>query len=79
MTTLAGRKIRRYREDRSPKMSRTAFGRPFGAPFSTVRGWEEDGRVPRPATLQAIVAAGIVDHADWFTPAEVDARRSQAA
>lgn len=71
MTTLAGRKIRRYREAQTPKLSRQMFGDRFDTPFSTVQGWEEGGKVPRdPGMMRRICASGIVEHADWFTPAE---------
>lgn len=51
-------------------MSRTVFGAQFGAPFATVRGWEEDGKLPRAPMMNAIVASGIVELGDWFLPAE---------
>ena len=70
MTTLAGRKIRRYRTDREQKLSRAEIGAQFHVSFSTVQGWEEDGKVPRAGTMARIVATGIVTHADWFTPAD---------
>ena len=64
MTTLAGTKIRRFREDR--RLSRAAFGAWYGAPGTTVQGWEEHGkRASRPIVNQ-IAANGIADHADWF-------------
>lgn len=70
MTTLAGRKIRRYREAQTPKLTRHEFGERVGVPFSTVQGWEEDGKIPRTATLARLVATGVVAHADFFAPAD---------
>ncbi|ONK24352.1 hypothetical protein BLX87_05665, partial [Bacillus sp. VT-16-64] len=42
MTTMAGLKIKQFREERA--LSRAAFGAWYGAPGSTVQGWEEDGK-----------------------------------
>lgn len=69
MTTLAGLKIKRFRFAQSPKLSREAFGARFGAAYGTVQGWEEEGKVPRRDTMNALTAAGVVDHADWYRPA----------
>lgn len=66
MTSLAGRKIRRYREAQSPKETRVTFGERFGVSFSTVQGWEEDGKVPKHETMAKLLATGIVTYADWF-------------
>lgn len=70
MTTLAGLKIKRFRFAQSPKESREAFGARFGAAYGTVQGWEEEGKVPRRDTMNALTAAGIVDHADWYRPGQ---------
>jgi transcriptional regulator with XRE-family HTH domain len=78
MTTLAGRKIRRYREAQTPKITRHRLADRFGVSFSTVQGWEEDGKVPKPPTMNKVVASGIVQHADWYKPAEC-ARCGRAA
>lgn len=64
MTTLAGSKIRRFREDRS--LSRAAFGAWFDTPGSTVQGWEEEGKRASPAVLNQIAANGIAHHQDWY-------------
>ncbi|HSX55104.1 MAG TPA: 3-deoxy-7-phosphoheptulonate synthase, partial [Sphingomonas sp.] len=64
MTTLAGSKIRRFREERS--LSRAAFGAWFDTPGSTVQGWEEDGKRASPAVLNQIAANGIAHHQDWY-------------
>ena len=64
MTTLAGSKIRRFREDRA--LSRAAFGVWYDAPGSTVQGWEEDGKRANPKIVNQIAANGIAGHADWF-------------
>jgi len=66
MTTLAGTKIRRFREDRS--LSRAAFGAWFDTPGSTVQGWEEDGKRASAAVLNQIAANGIAHHQDWYVP-----------
>jgi 3-deoxy-7-phosphoheptulonate synthase len=63
-TTLAGSKIRRFREERG--ISRAAFGAWYGAPGSTVQGWEEDGKRAAAPVVNQIAANGIAHHADWF-------------
>jgi len=72
MTTLAGSKIRRFREDRG--LTRAAFGAWYDSPGSTVQGWEEDGKRAHPKVVNQIAANGIADHSDWFvkTPQEND-------
>ncbi|MCH4892615.1 MULTISPECIES: class II 3-deoxy-7-phosphoheptulonate synthase [unclassified Sphingomonas] len=69
MTTLAGIKIRRFREERG--ISRAAFGAWYGAPGSTVQGWEEDGKRASAAAVNQIAANGIAHHADWFVTARI--------
>ena len=64
MMTLAGSKIRRFREERS--LSRSAFGAWFDTPGSTVQGWEEDGKRASAAVVNQIAANGIANHADWY-------------
>ena len=64
MTTLAGSKIRRFREERA--LSRAAFGAWFDTPGSTVQGWEEDGKRASAAVLNQIAANGIAHHQDWY-------------
>ncbi len=64
MTTLAGSKIRRFREDRS--LSRAAFGAWFDTPGSTVQGWEEEGKRASAAVVNQIAANGIAHHQDWY-------------
>jgi 3-deoxy-7-phosphoheptulonate synthase len=63
MTTLAGNKIRKFREERG--LSRAAFGAWFGAAGSTVQGWEEDGKRANAKVANQIAANGIAAHADW--------------
>lgn len=71
MTTLAGQKIRRFREQRN--ISRSAFGAWYGAPGSTVQGWEEDGKRAAAPIVNQIAANGIAHHADWFvTPRNLE-------
>ncbi len=68
MTTLAGSKIRRHRYAQRPRMTRSSFGDRYGrvAP-TTVQGWEEEGKRPASReTVNAIAAAGIASHEDWF-------------
>ena len=64
MTTLAGIKIKRFREERT--LSRAAFGAWYGAPGSTVQGWEEDGKRAGSQIVNQIAANGIATHADWY-------------
>ena len=64
MTTLAGSKIRRFREERS--LSRAAFGAWFDTPGSTVQGWEEEGKRANAAVVNQIAANGIAHHQDWY-------------
>jgi 3-deoxy-7-phosphoheptulonate synthase len=64
MMTLAGSKIRRFREERS--LSRSAFGAWFDTPGSTVQGWEEDGKRASAAVVNQIAANHIANHADWY-------------
>lgn len=64
MTTLAGSKIRRFREERA--LTRAAFGAWFDTPGSTVQGWEEDGKRANPKVVNQIAANGIAHHADWY-------------
>ena len=66
MTTLAGSKIRRFRDDRG--LSRAAFGAWFDTPGSTVQGWEEDGKRANAAVVNRIAANGIAHHQDWYVP-----------
>ncbi len=70
MTTLAGSKIRRFREDRS--LSRAAFGAWFGTPGSTVQGWEEEGKRASASVVNQIAANGIAGHQDWYVPVRTD-------
>lgn len=71
MTTLAGIKIKRFREARG--ISRAAFGTWYGAPGSTVQGWEEDGKRAAAPIVNQIAANGIAHHADWFvTPRNME-------
>jgi 3-deoxy-7-phosphoheptulonate synthase len=63
MTTLAGTKIRRFREERS--LTRAAFGAWYDTPGSTVQGWEKDGKRANAKVMNQIAANGIADHADW--------------
>ena len=70
MSTLAGSKIRRFREERA--LSRAAFGAWFNTPGSTVQGWEEEGKRASSAIANQIAANGIAHHADWH----VNARNS---
>ncbi|RYY22859.1 MAG: 3-deoxy-7-phosphoheptulonate synthase class II [Sphingomonadales bacterium] len=67
MTTLAGIKIRRFREERS--LSRAAFGAWYDTPGSTVQGWEEDGKRASAQVLNQIAGNGIAHHADWYVAA----------
>jgi len=62
-TTLAGTKIRRFREERS--LTRAAFGAWYDTAGSTVQGWEEDGKRASSKVLNQIAANGIAHHADW--------------
>ena len=64
MTTLAGTKIKRFRESRS--LTRAAFGAWYDAPGSTVQGWEEDGKRASQPVVNQIAANGIATHADWY-------------
>ncbi|MCW3838023.1 class II 3-deoxy-7-phosphoheptulonate synthase [Sphingomonas canadensis] len=64
MTTLAGTKIRRFREERS--LTRAAFGAWFGAQGTTVQGWEENGKRASPTVVNQIAANGIAHHQDWY-------------
>ncbi|WP_448657960.1 class II 3-deoxy-7-phosphoheptulonate synthase [Sphingomonas sp. CJ99] len=75
MMTLAGSKIRRFREERS--LSRSAFGAWFGTPGSTVQGWEEDGKRANPAVVNQIAANGIAHHQDWYLAAPEPSRRTE--
>ena len=63
MTTLAGSKIRQYREERT--LTRAAFGAWFDTPGSTVQGWETDGKRANTKVMNQIAAMGIAEHADW--------------
>jgi len=63
-TTLAGSKIRRFREDRS--LTRAAFGAWYETPGSTVQGWEENGKRASAKVVNQIAANGIAHHADWY-------------
>jgi 3-deoxy-7-phosphoheptulonate synthase len=64
MTTVAGAKIRQFRSERG--LSRAAFGAWYGAPGSTVQGWEENGKQANPRVVNQVAANGIAHHADWF-------------
>ena len=64
MTTLAGSKIRRFREERS--LTRAAFGAWYDTPGSTVQGWEEEGKRANAKVVNQIAANGIAHHADWY-------------
>ncbi|MBW4330806.1 3-deoxy-7-phosphoheptulonate synthase class II [Stakelama sp. CBK3Z-3] len=64
MTTLAGSKIRRFREERA--ITRAAFGAWFDTPGSTVQGWEEHGKRASAKVVNQIAANGIAHHADWY-------------
>ena len=68
-TTLAGTKIRRFREERS--LTRAAFGAWYETAGSTVQGWEEDGKRASAKVLNQIAANGIAHHADWYVAAPV--------
>lgn len=71
MTTLAGRKIRQFREGRQPKIGRPAFAARIGVKAGTVQGWEEEGKRPDKAeVVNRLAAEGIATHADWFVKAE---------
>ena len=75
MTTLAGQKIRRFREERG--LTRAAFGAWYNTPGSTVQGWEEDGKRANAQIVNLIAGNGIAHHADWYvtvTPANNDDR-----
>lgn len=68
MTTLAGDKIRKYRESRT--LTRAAFGGLVGVPGSTIQGWEEEEKRPaQPGIVNHLAVHGIADHADWYLPA----------
>ena len=57
MTTLAGAKIRRFREERA--LTRAGFGAWYDTPGSTVQGWEEDAK--------RIAAAGLTEEErEWL-------------
>ncbi|WNO55070.1 class II 3-deoxy-7-phosphoheptulonate synthase [Stakelama saccharophila] len=71
MTTLAGSKIRRFREERS--ITRAAFGAWFDTPGSTVQGWEEDGKRANAKVVNQIAANGIAHHADWYVALNIAA------
>lgn len=64
MTTMAGLKIKRFREERG--LTRAAFGAWYGAPGSTVQGWEEDGKRASGPVVNQIAANAIAAHADWY-------------
>ena len=64
MTTLAGMKIRRFREERV--LTRAAFGAWYSTPGSTVQGWEDEGKRASAAIVNQIAANGIAHHADWY-------------
>ncbi|WP_066794937.1 class II 3-deoxy-7-phosphoheptulonate synthase [Sphingomonas soli] len=74
MTTLAGIKIRRFREERA--LSRAAFGAWYDTPGSTVQGWEEDGKRANAQVVNQIAANGIAHHADWYVSAPSSATSS---
>lgn len=63
-TTLAGTKIRKFREERA--LTRAAFGAWYDTPGSTVQGWEEDGKRANAKVVNQIAANGIAHHADWY-------------
>lgn len=67
-TTLAGTKIRRFRETHS--LSLDAFGERFGVPKPTVAGWETEGKRARQKAANRLAEAGVVEHADWFQPGQ---------
>jgi hypothetical protein len=75
MTTLAGRKIREFREAQNPRITRDQFARAHcgltaASRMSTVQGWEEEGKRPTDARIvNALARAGICTHAEWYMPA----------
>jgi 3-deoxy-7-phosphoheptulonate synthase len=70
MTTLAGQKIRAFRNDRH--LTREEFGKWLGAPGPTVQGWER-GKRAAPEVVNQLAAIGVADHADWSLPARAEA------
>jgi DNA-binding XRE family transcriptional regulator len=69
MSTLAGLKIRRYRESATPKVTMEALGERLGVPKTTVYGWESTGKRAKPEAANKLALLGIADHADWYRPA----------
>jgi hypothetical protein len=74
MTTLAGLKIRTFRESQNPRLTRDQFAERYGGSAvpkaSTIEGWENEGKRPSDSSVvNAIALAGIASHADWYRPA----------
>jgi len=67
MTTLAGIKIRTYRDDQA--LTRAELGLMVGVAPETVAGWEVHGKRARPEAAERLVKRGIVEFADWYRPA----------
>lgn len=66
MTTLAGIKIRSYRDDQA--LTRADFGTLVGVAPETVAGWEVHGKRARPEAAARLVRRGIVEFGDWYQP-----------
>lgn len=66
MKTLAGTKIRHFRETQG--LSLDAFGQRFGVPKPTVAGWETEGKRARARLANKLAEAGVANHADWYEP-----------
>jgi transposase-like protein len=70
MTILAAsHKLRAYRHAQQPKLTRKALAERLGVAETTLRGWEQDGKRPRPPAMRRLDASGIVSVTDWYRPA----------
>lgn len=66
MTTMAGIKIRSYRDDQA--LTRAEFGALVGVAPETVAGWEVHGKRARPEAAERLMKRRIVEFADWYQP-----------
>lgn len=71
-TTLAGAKIRRWREAQG--LSAEALGERIDPeriiPAQTVYNWETRGKVARPRLQKLLADKGVCSAADWLEPAD---------
>lgn len=65
--TLGAQKLRQFRTQHHPALTKVKFGLRYGVTGACVGNWE-GGRVPESRFIQRLFDDGIAEPNDWFVP-----------